>query len=145
MTDPFAGPVLPDLGPADVERATLNDDLMALAKQKRHRDAAKTLFDTANAEYRAMRDAAYQRMEDEKVESVRVDGQLFVRNKPTWYATIQDRATFQAWAKQNAPALLVTKEAEAELNKTVRACIDDGRPFPPGLSAYPDKIVAVRK
>lgn len=145
MTDAFDGPELPDLDPADVEAATLNDDLKRLAVLKRERDDLKAQFEAADTAYHEHRDRCYERMEDEETESTRLAGQLFVRNKPTWFATVQDRRVFQAWAKQNAPSVLKQTEAEKELNKLVRACIDDGRPFPPGLSAYPRKVVAVRQ
>ena len=84
-------------------------------------------------------------MEDEEVESVRFKGNLFVRNDPTWFSTIQDEASLFAWLRENRPGILKTKAIEAELNKLVRACLEDGRPFPPGLGAHPRKIVQVRK
>lgn len=145
MTDAFDGPELPDLDASDVEPTTLQEDLDRLAVLKQERDALKERFAEADKAYHEHRDHCYERMEHEDTPSMRRGGHLFVRNDPTWYATVQDRRVFQAWAKANAPSVLKTAEADAELNKLVRACIDDGRPFPPGLSAYPRKVVAVRR
>ena len=135
----------PELDASDVQSPVLNDDLEKLAElnaeaQKLEKDAK-----AARAELNSWRAHCYERMEDEKVESVRVNGKLFVRNDPTWFSTIQDEATLFAWLRENRPGILTTKAVEAELNKLVRACLEDGRPFPPGLGAYPRKVVAVRK
>lgn len=136
----------PELDANDVEGATLNDDLDKLAELlHEHNTAAKAAEEAASA-YRLHRDHCYDRMEAEKVESIRRNGRLFVRNDPTWYSTIQDEAQLRAWLKDNAPqAIGKAKLEEKALNRIVRACKEDGRPFPPGLGSTPRRIVAVRK
>jgi hypothetical protein len=135
----------PELDGDDVQAPSLNEDLAKLAKLNKAAQAAEKKAKAARSELNKWRDHCYERMEDEEVESVRYNGQLYVRNEPTWYSTIQDEASLFAWLRENRPGILTTKAVEAELNKLVRASLEDGRPFPPGLGAYPRKIVSVRK
>jgi phage host-nuclease inhibitor protein Gam len=134
----------PELDDADVEN-DLNADLRKLATLNAEAQKLEKKAKDKRAELNAWRAKCYERMEDEEVESTRVGGNLFVRNEPTWFSTIQDEASLFAWLRENRPGILQTKAVEKELNKLARACLEDGRPFPPGLGAYPRKIVAVRK
>lgn len=112
---------------------------------KHERDQAKRHFEEIDADLKRERQALYDRMEDEGVDSQRIDGVLVVRPDPTWYHTMQDRDQFHAWARENNPSLLKTREEGELLNALVRECIEDGRPLPPGLGAYPRPTIQVRK
>lgn len=136
----------PELDAADVEAPDLNDDLELLASLNADAQRLDREAKAARAKLNAHRAHCYERMESEGVGSTRIDDVgLFVRNEPTWYATVQDREALHAWLQENRPTAIKHTEEEAILNRIVRACIDDGREFPPGLGAYPRKVVAVRK
>lgn len=129
----------------DVEGPTLNEDLHKLDDLALKQKAAKADFEKADREYKQHRMHCYERMKDEGVDMTKLGGVRFEAPKPTWYGTVQDKKVFQKWAKANRPALVREEAAEAELNKFVRECIEDGRPLPPGVGAYPRPVVRITR
>ena len=84
-----------------------------------------------------------QRLEQDGVDSIRVDGVLFVPAETT-YGTIQDRSAFIEWAKENAPEMFEEKERSGLVNELVRERLDNGEPLPPGVGFYVREYVSQR-
>jgi hypothetical protein len=124
------------------------NDVFAQFKELRERNtAAQKEAKRLGAIMRKAKAELHDRMIDELgIDSIKVRGVgRFVAQEPTWYATVQDRAAFQRWARENRPNLLRTREEQRLLNNLIRDCVRDGRAFPPGLTGYPRKTVSVYK
>lgn len=123
---------------------TLDEDQESYIRLKRKNTRVQRYAKDLAARKASAELALWERMEAERVKEHRMDGVGKVtRNDPKWYATMQDRRAFQAWASANRPALVKTVEEEALLNALVREYMRDKRPLPPGLGAYPRKNLSV--
>jgi hypothetical protein len=127
------------------------DDINALFAQykalaERNREAQKEAK-RLGAIMRKAKAELHDRMVDELGwDNIKIRGVgRFSAPEPTWYATVQDRAAFQRWARENRPTLLRTREETRLLNNLIRDCVRDSRPFPPGLTGYPRKTVSIHK
>lgn len=123
---------------------TLADDAAALAALKqaaaRHAEAAKE----AKLEADAAEHLLFERMETEKVGSIRIDGMgNFVRAE-TCYGQVQDSDELERWAVENMPELFEPKPRKKLINELVRERLDAGEALPPGLGFYTDTYVSVR-
>lgn len=125
---------------------TLLADLRKLKAMKRKEEVAKKRYDKLKAERKEFEFRCLDRMEREFVESVKTGGSLYValHEDKTVYGTIQDRAKFIEWAKENDEELIVEKEAGDLLNQLVRKRLDDGEPMPPGVGHYSRPYVSIR-
>jgi len=127
--------------------ATLNDAIAHYVALHREYEAARLAFEGPGGikgRRSAAKEALWERMKDEGVPSIKLDGiGRVTRNEPTWFASVQDRGALQRWAQENRPGLLRVVEEEGLLNKLVREYIDDERELPPGLAAYPRYSVSV--
>jgi hypothetical protein len=131
---------------ADVDGPTLDDNYRELAKLREEDLRLKREYEDAHSAYLRKRAQVYDRMEDEGVASTKLPGVgHFIRNEPSWKPTIQDKRALLAWAADNSPALLNTELAKGLLNQLVSERMRDGTKLPPGLGAYPDKVVSIRK
>lgn len=124
---------------------TIDEDLLALAHLKSTRDATKDVFDAAEAEFKTHQRNTIERCEAENIQGLKAHGMSFTLNKPTHYGQIQDRTEFVAWATENDPELIETKERAALLNALVRARLDDGEPLPPGCGFYSRQHISMRE
>ncbi len=115
-------------------------DLRVLKRQAESLDAqtkeAKVLAQTAEL-------ALFERMASEKVDGIKYDGTNFVPVE-TSYGQVQDRSEFVAWAEDEMPELLETKERKALVNELVRERLDNGETLPPGLGFYVKQYVSQR-
>ncbi len=115
-------------------------DLRVLKRQAESLDAqtkeAKALAQTAEL-------ALFERMASEKVDGIKYDGTNFVPVE-TSYGQVQDRSEFVAWAEDEMPELLETKERKALVNELVRERLDNGETLPPGLGFYVKQYVSQR-
>lgn len=123
---------------------TLTEDMEVLhalrktaSELKAEADGAK--FDADKAEYEL-----FQRMEQERVGSQRVDGiGNFVRAE-TEYAQVQDEAELLEWAEAEMPEIFEQKPRKKILNEIVRERLNSGEPLPPGLGFYSKQYVSLR-
>lgn len=97
----------------------------------------------AKAEAKHAEVAFLNRMEDEKVDSLKYDGTLFVPAETT-YGNVNDRSEFVEWALENSPELVEYKERPKLINTLVREYIDSGQELPPGLDFYIKQYVSQR-
>lgn len=123
--------------------ATLSEDAARLRELRHHYDRAKADADAYKQELDAAEQRLFERMEHERVDSIRVDGTNFVRAATT-YGQVQDRADFVRWAEEEMPELVEKKERKALINEIVRERIDTGEPLPPGLGFYVKQYVSQR-
>jgi hypothetical protein len=124
---------------------TIDEDLLALAHLHDARGIAKDAFEIAEREFKAHQRDTMERMEADDVQGLKAHGVSFTLNKPTHYGQIQDRSEFVAWAEENEPELVETKERAALLNALVRARLDDGEPLPPGVGFYSRQHISMRE
>lgn len=122
----------------------IDDELLALAHLKATRDTAKDAFDAADGEFKRHQTDTIERMQALDKQGSKAFGLSFTLNKPTHYGTNQDRSEFVAWAEENEPELVETKERAALLNALVRAKLDDGEPLPPGVGWYSRQHISIR-
>lgn len=122
---------------------SLDRDLRALRKAKQDRDTAKQKFEDADSAFRQLQFKVMERMKQKGVESMKLDGTLFVPTE-TVYAQIQDRAEFVAWAEEHDDELVEPKERKEILNSLVRQRLDDGEPLPPGVTFYVREYISQR-
>lgn len=122
---------------------SLDRDLRALRKAKQDRDTAKQKFEDADSAFRQLQFKVMERMKQKGVESMKLDGTLFVPTE-TVYAQIQDRAEFVAWAEEHDDELVEPKERKEILNSMVRQRLDDGEALPPGVTFYVREYISQR-
>lgn len=123
--------------------ATINEDLEELRRLKMDRDHRKEQFDTADHAFKQKQAEVFERMDEEKIDSMRVDGVNFVRSA-TAYGTVQDREAFVEWAREHDDGLVEYKERAALINELVRERIDNGEELPPGLGFYTRELIQQR-
>ena len=123
--------------------STLAKDLRRLRKAKQDRDTLKKKFEDADSAFRQLQFQVMERMKQEDVESMKVEGTLFVPTE-TVYAQIQDRQEFIAWAEEHDDELVEPKERKEILNSMVRQRLDDGEPLPPGVGFYVREYISQR-
>lgn len=85
----------------------------------------------------------FERMRTEDVESIKVQGTLFVPAE-TVYGQVQDSSEFVAWAEENSPELVEVKARKALVNELIRERLDTGEALPPGLGFYVKQYVSQR-
>ena len=108
----------------------------AAAEAKSAAEDAKDAFEDAQRKF-------YERLQDEGIGSIKVDGTLFVPQQTT-YHQIQDREAFIAWAEENEEELLEPKERKSLLNELVKDYIERGEELPPGLGFYVKDYISQR-
>lgn len=123
---------------------TLTEDMERLHKLRQESKqaadiAAESKLAADHAEYEL-----FQRMEQERCGSQRVDGiGNFVRAE-TEYAQVQDEAALLAWAEAEMPEIFEQKPRKKILNEIVRERLNSGEPLPPGLGFYSKQYVSLR-
>lgn len=129
--------------------STLAQDLRLLAEKKKAAAKATKEAKELAAEAKALEQQVYERMEAE--EMLDENGGGSTRNKfgtfvasTTLRAHIVDRQAFEKWAAEQDETYFEEKAREAILNQLVRELVDNGQDFPPGLSFYAQRRVAVR-
>lgn len=122
---------------------TLPDDARKLASLRSRYERASADAKVYKEEMERAETALFERMEHEDVGSIKVGSSNFVR-ATTIYGQVQDRGAFVAWAEENAPELIESKERKALVNEIVRQCIEDKVPLPDGLGFYPKQYVSQR-
>lgn len=122
---------------------TLPEDARKLASLRSRYERAKGDADVYKEEMDKAERALFERMEHEDVGSIKVGRSNFVRAATT-YGQVQDRGAFIAWAEENAPELVESKERKALVNEIVRQCIEDGVSLPDGLGFYVKQYVSQR-
>ncbi len=124
--------------------STLVEDAIALAELRQAASRMKADHERVKSEADQAEIEFFERMEHEGVGSIRVDGVANFVRAETVYGQVQDRAEFIAWAEQEAPELLETKERKKLINEIVRERIDSGEELPPGIGFYTDQYVSLR-
>lgn len=110
------------------------------------RDSAQKRFKALDADWHREMNEVREIMEEVGIKTMRTELGGYEAPEPTWYATVQDWNAFADWARENQPGLLrYDHGVSAEMNALVRERIDDKQPPPPGLGAYPKKVVRCTK
>lgn len=122
---------------------TLSQELIALRKRRAEYDRKRKSAEAAEDVFKKAQARLYERMEAESVQSMKVDGTLFVRSE-TAYATTQDREAFVEWAENHDSGLIEMKERAALLNQLIREKLDNGEELPPGVGYYVRQVVSQR-
>ena len=122
---------------------TINEDLAELRSLKLERDKHKETFDTADHAFKMKQAEVYERMDEDGIESMKVEGVNYVRSA-TAYGSVQDRDAFVEWAKEHDDSLVEYKERAALINELVRERIDNEEELPPGLGFYTRELVQQR-
>lgn len=123
--------------------STLSEDARKLGSIRKRYERAAADAKVYKEEMDKAEMALFERMEHEDVGSIKVGTSNFVRAATT-YGQVQDRSAFVAWAEENAPELIESKERKALVNEIVRECLEDGRPLPEGLGFYVKQYVSQR-
>lgn len=110
---------------------------------KRKATEANARAKDAKEAFEDMQRRCLERMEEEDTESTKAYGTTFTPVRKV-YATIQDRAAFVEWAKDNDEELIEDKERKTELDRVVRTAIDDGQELPPGVGFYEKAFISQR-
>jgi hypothetical protein len=121
----------------------LNTELKELRRLKLAYKEADDAKKDAEKAMKLQEAKCYDIMLDEDQSMAKVSGISYVRVS-TPYGSVQDESEFVAWANENEPDLLVAKPRKDLLNQTVKACLDDGRPLPPGLGVYSKDYISIR-
>lgn len=122
---------------------TITNDAKNLRELKIARDEAKAAFEALDKDYKSREAAFIERLQQEDVDSIKVDGINFVPSE-TIYGQVQDRSAFVEWAKVHAPELIEDRERKQLVNGLVREHLDNGEVMPPGLSFYVKEYVSLR-
>lgn len=123
---------------------TVGQELLTLSKYRDEEAQLKKRYEASKAKREAHERKCMGRMETEEVESYKTRGKLF-SNTGITYAQVQDRDAFLTWAHENEPELVKESESKGDLNALVRACLDDGKAFPPGVGSYEKNYISIRK
>lgn len=128
----------------DIERLdSIQEEAEHLRSLKSEHTEAKEKTKELREEFERRQWLLLERMEQEKVEGLKVDGINFVPTE-TIYAKVADRRAFIEWAIENDPELIEQKERKAVLNEFVRQKLDDGEPLPPGMDSRVDSYISQR-
>lgn len=122
---------------------TLTAQARRLARLKFMADRKAEVADEAKQAFEAAQRTFYERLQDEGVGSIKVDGINFVPAH-TVFGQIQDREAFIAWAQENEEELLEPRERKALINEIVREAVEQGKELPPGLGFYVREYVSQR-
>lgn len=134
-----------------------NEELRALGHLKDRLDAANAAKKQAENEHKRHQWECFRRMEEEGIESMRVDGVTYSPvGKP--YAQEQDRTKFVDWCNEvvheyvddygetvtvrRAPELIEYKPRMEQCNALVREYLDDNVELPPGLGYYDREYIS---
>lgn len=121
----------------------LNEQVLELRRLKEsYRDLSKQA-DEAKAKHDQLQHKLIEMFQGLGVESIRVDGTLFVPSV-THYGSIQDRDAFTEWAELEMPELLEPRERKQLLNEMVRDKIEANEELPPGVGSYPREVISQR-
>lgn len=123
--------------------STLKDDLLELRRLKGEAEEAGRAKKKADADFKRKQARVLERMDAEEIESLRADGTLFTPTE-TIYGQVNDRSKFVAWALENDPELVEHQERGELINALARRLLDDGEPFPPGLTFRTKQYVSHR-
>lgn len=121
----------------------INEQAAKLRELKSSKDEAKAEYESLNKQFKAAQQALIDRMEDTGTEGLKVAGTNFVPTK-TIYGQIQDRTAFIEWAQENEPELIEHRERKELLNELARELLNDGEPFPPGMSFRVQEYISQR-
>lgn len=122
---------------------SIQEQAADLRTLKERRDEANAEYKSLDAQFKEAQAELMQRMEDEQVEGIKQGGTNFVPTK-TIYGQVQDRNEFIKWALANEPELVEYKERGELINELARSLLDDGEPFPPGLSFRVKEFISQR-
>jgi hypothetical protein len=122
---------------------TLAEDCEAWAELKAEAERLDKLADEAKAAASKAELALFERMEHERVKSIKVGSTNFVTAETT-YGQIQDRSEFVKWAEENMGELIEIKERKGLVNELVRERLDSGEVLPPGVGFYTRQYVSRR-
>ena len=122
---------------------TIAEQASALRLLKEQRDEAQAAYKSLDAQFKADQEALMQRFEDEDVNGIKQGGVNFVPTT-TIYGQIQDRSEFVEWAKEQDDELIEYRERPELINELARTLLDNGEPFPPGLSFRTKKFISQR-
>lgn len=123
---------------------TLREDLATLRQFKLEATRLNKEAKAAAAERDAWQKHCLDRMEAEGLTGkVEFDGVPYTPNRGKYYASVQDKGAFLAWAEENAPHLVKSEPSKADLNTLVRNALDDGEELPPGIGWYDKDYIAV--
>lgn len=122
---------------------TIPQEAKQLRELKHEAKEADDLARSLKAEVRRRELALKERMEEQDIDGVKVDGSSFVPTE-TIYGQVQDRSQFVAWAIENAPELVEYKERGELINSLARETLDDNGEFPPGLGFRVKEYISVR-
>jgi len=111
---------------------TIQEEAKELRELKLQYQEAKAQYEALKSQFDKRQSELMERMENDSVEGLKVDGVNFVPTE-TIYGKVDDRREFVEWAKENMPELLEEKERKDVLNETVRQMLDDGEILPPGI------------
>lgn len=123
--------------------STLAEDAAVLQELKQLATETEKTAKEAKDQAKHAEQLFFARMEQESVDSIKVNGTNFVKTA-TIYGQVQDREEFIKWAQANAPELLETKERSALVNELVRERLDTGEVLPDGLGFYAREYVSQR-
>lgn len=126
-----------------MSRLDIHEEARAMSAKREAYDLAKKESARLEKEFKAAQSALYERMEDEGIEGIKIDGVNYVPAE-TMYSSINDLDAFTEWAQENAPELLKLTANKDELNREIRRCLDDGDEPPPGTAFYIKEYVSQR-
>lgn len=122
---------------------TLAEEAAALRELKLAAEAADKEAKELKARAAQAEIEFFERMDAEGVRGIKVGDTNFVPAE-TIYGQVQDRSEFVAWAENEMPELLETKERKALVNELIRERLDSGEMLPPGLGYYVRQYVSQR-
>jgi hypothetical protein len=122
---------------------TIQERAADLRTKKLAKEAAKEEFARCEQEFKEAQSDLMEYMDDNDVEGIKHDGINFVPVK-TNYGQIDDRKAFIAWCEENDEELIEPKERKSVLNKRARQLLDDGEPFPPGMTFRTEEYISQR-
>lgn len=122
---------------------SIQEEAKVLRQLKEQYTEAKAEYESLKAQFDAHQAQLLERMENESVEGLKVEGINFVPTK-TIYGKITDRKEFVEWAEQEMPELLESRERKEVLNEFIRQQLDDGEVLPPGAGFYERNYISQR-
>lgn len=127
------------------QTTALRQRLERLAELKGVYRALKKEADEAKREYEEYQAALYADMQEAGIASLRSADGLIFSARQTAYATVQDRARFHEWVREQGleDVMLKTREESAVLNEAVREALANNTDLPPGLGWYPREYISI--
>lgn len=123
---------------------TLREDLATLRRLKIEATAANKAADEAKRVRDEWQRHCMDRMDTEGLTGkVEFDGVPYTPHRDKHYASVQDKAEFIEWARENAPHLVKEEPNKGDLNTLVRNLLSDGEELPPGIGWYDKDYIAV--